>query len=245
MVVGYAHEVIVFVDPARLAAGTLVLTGDEHHYVAHVRRARPGATVTVVDGAGRSASATVDTITDQQTSLRVAEPTLHVAAPPHVRFLLPLIKGERMDDALGKLVEVGVDAIVVWPADRSVVKLDADRRETRLAKYASALQAAARQCRRPYVPTITYADSLGSAITALPAGGARFVLDLGSSSPLSTLDDITDVTICSGPEGDLTRPELALMFANKFVAVGLGPRILRAETAPVVAVALVRNATQS
>jgi 16S rRNA (uracil1498-N3)-methyltransferase len=245
VVVGYPHEVIVFVEPARLVAGTLVLTGDEHHYVAHVRRARPGVVVTVVDGAGRSAQATVETLTDAETALRVAEPTQHVQQPPHVRFLLPLIKGERMDDALGKLVEVGVDAIVVWPADRSVVKLDPERRESRLAKYASALQAAARQCRRPYVPSITYADSLGAAISALPFGGARFVLDLGSSAPLASLEGIADVTIASGPEGDLTRPELALMAANQFVAVGLGPRILRAETAPVVAVALVRNATQS
>lgn len=232
----------IFVDPARLAAGELVIDGDEHHYVARVRRARTGDALELVDGEGRRAAATIVRIGDAETTLSVAAPEEIAAKPPHVRVLLPLIKGDRMDTALEKLVEVGVDAIVVWPSARSVVRLEAERRDARLAKYQAALHAAARQCGRAQVPSVTWADSLATALAALPAEGARFVLDPTSDGVLSA-DGASDVTFVSGPEGGLSPRELEILLG--FTPIGLGPRVLRAETAPVVAVALVRAATHS
>ena len=227
----------IFVAP--LAAGDLTVTGDEHHYLARVRRARVGDAVELVDGEGRRAAATILAITDTSTALRVEAPEVIPPALPRVRVLLPLIKGDRMDTCLEKLVEVGVDEIVVWPAARSVVKLDADRRDARIAKYQAALVAAARQCGRAQVPTVTWADSLAAA-TAL-ATGARYVLDPTSDAPLEVSGD--DLTFVSGPEGGLAPAELDLLAS--FTSVGLGPRVLRAETAPVVAVALARALTRS
>jgi 16S rRNA (uracil1498-N3)-methyltransferase len=232
----------IFVDPARLAAGELAIAGDEHHYLARVRRARIGDALELVDGAGRRAAATIARITDGETIVVVAPPELIPARPPHVRALVPLIKGDRMDACLEKLVEVGVDAIVVWPATRSVVRLDPDKRDARLAKYRAALVAAARQSGRAQVPSIDHSD-LAAALAALPAG-ARFVLDPGCDGELAP-GDARDVTIASGPEGGLTADELAQLAAAGFVAVGLGPRVLRAETAPLVAVALVRALTKT
>src|SRR5262249_41566511 len=162
-----------------------------------------------------------------------------VAAPPRVRTLVPLIKGDRMDSCIEKLVEVGVDAIVVWPAARSVARFDHARRESRLAKYRAIAQAAARQSGRAQVPDVGAADSLAAAIAALP-DGLRLVLDPASDAALDAAG-AADVTIVSGPEGGLA-PEEHERLAG-FVAIGLGPRVLRAETAPMVAVALIRAAT--
>lgn len=228
----------IFVAP--LAAGGLTVTGDEHHYLARVRRARVGDAVELVDGEGRRAAAVITAITDASTVLRVDAPEAIPPALPRVRVLLPLIKGDRMDTCLEKLVEVGVDEIVVWPAARSVVKLDPDRRDARLAKYQAALVAAARQCGRAQVPTVTWADSLTTAVAALPAGG-RYVLDPTSDAPLAPAGD--DVTFVSGPEGGLAPTERDALVS--FTSLGLGPRVLRAETAPVVAVALLRALTRS
>lgn len=242
----------IFVPPAQLAAGELTVTGDEHHYLARVRRARTGDPVELVDGAGRRAHATITRITDDATVLSVGAPEAIPALPPLVRVLLPLIKGDRMDTALEKLVEVGADAIVVWPAARSVVRLEPGRRDARLAKYQAALVAAARQCGRAQVPTVTWADSLSAAVAALPAApdAARFVLDPASDAPLaSSLGEapLSDVTFISGPEGGLAPAELELLSSadSAFTPIGLGARILRAETAPVVAVALIRALTRS
>src|SRR4051794_14374693 len=109
----------IFVDPELLAAGELVVRGDEHHYLARVRRARPGDAVELVDGAGRRAAATIARPAERETTLVAGPPEAIVAAPPFVRALVPLIKGDRMEACVEKLVEVGVDAIVVWPAARS------------------------------------------------------------------------------------------------------------------------------
>ncbi|MBV8758024.1 MAG: 16S rRNA (uracil(1498)-N(3))-methyltransferase [Deltaproteobacteria bacterium] len=230
----------VFVTP--LTAGELTITGDEHHYLHRVRRARPGDAIELVDGAGMRARAVIERITGDATIVRAEAPSAVVAAPPHIRVLLPLIKGDRMDTCLEKLVEVGADAIVLWPAARAVVRLEADRREARVAKYRSALQAAARQCGRAAVPTVTAVDSLHAAIAMLPAG-ARLVLDPGADR--ATMPTAGDVTIVSGPEGGFAPDELDDLAAAGFGAMGLGPRVLRAETAPVVAVALIRAATGS
>ena len=230
----------IFLAP--LAAGELTVRGDEHHYIMRVRRARIGDAVELVDGEGRRAAATIVKITDAETVLSVAAPETIPAALPFLRVLVPLIKGDRMDTCLEKLVEVGVDAIVVWPAARSVVKLEPDRREARIAKYQAALVAASRQSGRALVPTIAWADDLSAALATLPPG-SRFVLDPTSDQPLVPDPSATDITIVSGPEGGLAPSELDTLVG--FTPIGLGPRVLRAETAPVIAVALVRAATRT
>jgi 16S rRNA (uracil1498-N3)-methyltransferase len=240
----------VFVDPAVLTAGELVVRGDEHHYLAHVRRARPGEAVELVDGAGRRATATIARLSAGETALIAGPPEPIAAAPPRVRALVPLIKGDRMDACIEQLVEVGVDAVVVWPAARSVARLDDARRDARLARYRAIAQAAARQSGRAQVPEVTAAPSLAAALAALPAG-QRLVLDPASDAALALALDTgagggaaaDDVTIVSGPEGGLTAGERDQLAG--FAPLGLGPRVLRAGTAPVVAVALIRAATRS
>jgi len=231
----------IFVDPAALAAGELVVRGDEHHYLAHVRRARPGDPVELVDGYGRRAAATVVRISDDTTALHAGPPEAIAAALPQVRALVPLIKGDRMELCIEKLVEVGVDAIVVWHAARSVVRLDDAKRDARIAKYQAVAQAAARQSGRAQIPRVTHADDLTAALAGLP-DGERLVLEPTSEAGL-VVGAAADITIISGPEGGLAPDELDRLAG--FTPVGLGPRILRAETAPVIAVALIRTATRS
>ncbi len=229
----------IFVAP--LAAGELVVRGDEHHYLMRVRRARIGDAVELVDGAGRSAQGHIVRIADAETILEVGEPALIAARPPVIRALVPPIKGDRMDTCIESLVEVGVDAIVVWPAARCVVRLDGPRRDGRLAHYQATAQAAARQSGRAAIPPVTWANDLRTAVAALPAG-LRLVLDPGADHGLA-LGAAADITLISGPEGGLAPDERDVLAG--FTPLGLGPRVLRAGTAPVIAVALIRAATAS
>jgi 16S rRNA (uracil1498-N3)-methyltransferase len=235
----------IFVDPAALVAGELVVRGDEHHYLAHVRRARPGDSVELVDGGGRRAAARIVRIAEGQTTLHAGRPEQIASQPPFVRALVPLIKGDRMESCIEKLVEVGADAITVWPAVRSVARLDDSRREARIAKFRDIAKAAARQSGRAQVPEVTSATSLTTAIARLPYG-RRLVLDPTSDTTLDISfkpGGAQDVTVISGPEGGLAPEELERL--TSFTPLGLGPRVLRAETAPMVAVALIRAATRS
>jgi 16S rRNA (uracil1498-N3)-methyltransferase len=234
----------IFVSPLATGdvPGELIVRGDEHHYLSRVRRARVGDELEIVDGAGHRARATIAAIRDAETALVVGAIEAIEDALPRVRVLVPPIKGDRMDTCIEKLVEVGADEIVVWPAVRAVVKLDGARRASRVEHYASLAQAAARQSGRVSVPRVSAADSLAAALVALPAG-ARIVLDPSADrGPWPSADD---VTLISGPEGGLAPDELDALAAADFASLGLGPRVLRAETAPVVAVALVRAATRS
>ena len=228
----------IFVRPEMLDEGVLAITGDEHHYLSRVRRARPGDTVELVDGEGRRATATIVTIADASTELAVTAPEAVPPPVPFVRAVIPWIKGDRMDWCVEKLVEAGCDELIVWPASRAVVQLDGERRAARIAKLAAAAQAAARQCGSVRVPTVRAIDTLA----ALPSSGLRVVLDPASDAPLA-VGEATEVTLLSGPEGGLAPDELDALAA--WTSAGLGPRVLRAETAPVIATALVRAQTRS
>ncbi len=231
----------IFVAPGELRAGEVSIRSDEHHYMSRVRRARAGDAVELVDGAGRRAAAHIVRITDNETIVYAAAPEPVPPAVPRIRVLIPWIKGDRMDLCVEKAVEVGADELVIWPAVRAVVQLAGARRDARVAKLRAAAVAAARQCGSAVVPEVGAVDSLAEAIAALPAG-ARYALDPSAArSVLATAD--ADVTLASGPEGGFEPRELDALLAAGFVSLGLGPRTLRAETAPVVAVALVRAAT--
>lgn len=233
----------VFVAPSQLVTGEVTISGDEHHYIGIARRCRPGDVLELLDGEGRRATATIVHIRADATVVIAGPIELQRPALPHVRALVPLIKGDRMDFCLEKLVEVGVDEVVVWPAERSVVKLAAAKRAARQTHYAHVMQAAARQSRRAITPAISIADSLDAALSALPHG-IRIALDPEADrSQLSS--NAADFTIVSGPEGGLAPTEADALIAASFSRMGLGPRVLRAETAPVVAVAVLRAATGS
>jgi 16S rRNA (uracil1498-N3)-methyltransferase len=221
---------------AELRAGELAITGDEHHYLGRVRRVRVGDAIELVDGVGHRASAKIVAMTDSETRVEVGVVETVVEPRPHVRVLLPLIKGDRMDLALEKLVEVGVSEVIVWQAERSVVRLDATKRDARVAHYAAVIEAAAKQSGRATLPSVAYAE-LRHAIRALP-DGARYMLDRDGERAAITADD---VTLISGPEGGFSWIELDQLVAVNFIGMSLGPNTLRAETAPVVAVALIRN----
>jgi len=228
----------IFIDG--LAAGELAIRGDAHHYLGRVRRARPGDELELYDGAGRRARAVIARITATETIVTASEPELVVDVPPRIRVLVPPIKGDRMDSCIEKLVEVGADDIVVWPAARAVVRLAADRLDSRLAHYRSIAQAAARQSARATVPTIAYSDDLAGAVSGLPDGD-RIVLDPATDMPLGKVA-ASHITVVSGPEGGLAADELELLVdRHAFVPSSLGPRVLRAETAPVIAVAILRH----
>ncbi len=224
---------------AQLVPGELVVRGDEHHYLARVRRAAVGDAIELVDGAGHRAPAVIERIGERETVLRAGAIEDATDAPPVIRALVPPIKGDRMDGCIEKLVEVGVDEIVVWPAARSVVKLEPSRRGARLAHYQAIAQAAARQSGRARVPSVAFTDSLAAAIA--DSLGARVVLD--PAAERGAFPHADHVTIISGPEGGLAPEELDALAG--WTRIGLGPRVLRADTAPIVAVALVRAATAS
>jgi 16S rRNA (uracil1498-N3)-methyltransferase len=227
------------VEPAALArGGALELRGDEYVYLTRVRRVVAGATVEVFDGGGQAARAVVAAVDLERALLELGPRYQVAAAGPRVTALVPLIKGERFDDCLEKLTEVGVEAIWLYAAERAVVKLEPARLAERTRRWEAVLLAAARQAGRAAPPTLAAPRPLVEVVAAVAPAAWRLVAAVGAEDPPPwpgpDEDAATEVTVLTGPEGGLSPGELGLAVAAGFRPVSLGPWVLRAETAPVV-----------
>jgi 16S rRNA (uracil1498-N3)-methyltransferase len=236
----------LFVAAERLGGGRLVLAGDEHRHVARVLRARPGESLTLFDGAGGEVEATIVAVGAREVELSLGERRAAPAAAPAVAItlLVAVPRGERMDWLVQKTTELGVTRIVPVSSERSVARPEAGSgRKPRWEKIA---REAARQCGRADVPRIEEPTELAAALadTALPS--RRLALWEGergrSLGAALAADAAVPTAILVGPEGGFAADEVAEAVRAGFVAVGLGPRILRVETAAVVAVALAQAA---
>jgi 16S rRNA (uracil1498-N3)-methyltransferase len=211
----------------------VLLAPDDRHHLARVLRLRPGETVTVSDGAGGLVpctwTGTADDDPDGAPALAPAGPVTRAPAPvPVVTIALALTKGDRPEWAVQKLTEVGVDRIVLFAADRSVVRWDADKVDRNLTRLARVAREAAMQSRRVWLPSVswsTFPELLALPPFPLPA------LAVPDGSPPS----LEHPTVLVGPEGGWSDDELAAAADAGNDTVGLGPTVLRAETAAVVA----------
>lgn len=238
----------VRVAPGRLAEGPLRLDGEEAHYLARVRRARQGEAVELFDGSGRFAEAVVTALDKDGCELAVGAVQERRRNGAEVTALVPLLKGERMDVCVEKLVEVGCDRLVLWQAERSVVRLSTDKHAARVARIGAQVEAAARQSGQAAVPRVEGIWTLAEAMQRA-TGERRVVLD-PHAAPLrppgvsrgeaSHGEPVSSVVLLSGPEGGLSPKELEDALAAGFELASLTDTILRAETAPALAVALWR-----
>jgi 16S rRNA (uracil1498-N3)-methyltransferase len=237
----------LFVEPAALGPGTRVVRGADYRYLFRVRRLRAGDRLTLFDGAGREAEAEVQSVSADEAVLVVAAPR-PVQAPPRCRLTViqALIKGERMDWCIQKLVELGVDAIVPVHTERTVVKLDPERARKRRARFTDIARDAARQSRRARIPKVHDIAGLDEALAATLDSPLKLVLWVGEGGHglRSVLPGQPPASACLlvGPEGGFTEDEIERASRAGFMTVGLGPYILRAETAAIAATAVIAAA---
>ncbi len=196
-----------------------VLDVDDHHHLARVLRVRSGDSCTVGDGRGawRPCRFGDDLIVDGPVA-RVARPE------PAITVGFALIKAGRPELIVQKLTELGVDRIVAFVTDRSVVRWDGDKRAHHHRRWQRVAREAAMQSRRVWLPQVDPICRFGEA-AGLP--GAHLA-ELGVE-PL----DSSVHTVLVGPEGGWTPAEVAGR-----AVVGLGPHVLRAETAALAAAVL-------
>ena len=244
----------LFISPERFApAEKLVLGGAEHHYLTRVLRLRVGDAVVLLDGSGRLGAARVAQVDADQVELAWESATTAQQSGPQVILLGGLLKGDKQDFVIQKATELGVNEVVPVVCQRSVPQLGEDRAEKRQQRWSRIALAAAQQCRRPDVPRVHGPTPLCTALQACVPDPAALSLLLyeGPAAPLHALlpttSDLTPralstVRLLIGPEGGFTDAEVAAATAAGFLPASLGPRILRAETAVVAALAVLQYA---
>ncbi len=236
------------VSPAELTAGAggvARVEGDEHHHLSRVLRLSVPDEIWLFDGEGIGWSGIIDTIERDRTLVRLVaadrrpvEPALHLTLAQGVPH------HDRMDLAVQKCTEVGVGRIVPILTERSVMRPRDDAGWKRLERWRRVARDAARQSGRLRVPEVAEPLSWDSWLASQAAGpGPRWILSTQPGTPPLARHPIgagpASAIVAVGPEGGFTPEEIDLAIAAGYVAAGLGPRILRAETAAIAAVALI------
>jgi 16S rRNA (uracil1498-N3)-methyltransferase len=228
-----------FYCPAPLQTGlALSLPPGAARHV-QVLRMQPGEVITLFNGEGGEFEATVIRMGRSDVDVEVgAHNPVEREARRAVHLLAGITANERMDWLVEKATELGVASITPLMAERSVLKLKGERADKKLVHWQGVAAAAAEQCGRNRVPVIHAAVSLNDWIKKASLG-QRWVLSLSQGTqPLAQMTGDAAVTVLSGPEGGLSPAEEACALAAGFVPVSLGPRVLRAETAPLAVLAL-------
>ncbi len=206
---------------------------------AQVRRVQPGDVLLLFDGHGSDWPATVLAMGRSEVRVRVGLPVpRHTELPFEMMLAVGMPANERMDTLVEKATELGAAAIQPLHTVRSVLRLAGERAERKRAHWQAIAAAACEQCGRARVPAVAPVRELAE---WLPHAGAgqRLLLSLQPDAmPLPVrAPDAGPVLTLSGPEGGLTPEEEAAARAAGFTPVALGPRVLRADTAPLAVLA--------
>ena len=232
----------LFVD-ATLQAGVdfTLPPGATRH--AQVRRVQPGDTLSLFDGRGCDWPATVQRVGRSEVLVQLHEPlAVHNELPLAVTLALGMPANERMDTVVEKATELGVARIQPLVCERAVLRLAGERAERKRAHWQAVAQAACEQSGRARVPVVSAVLSLTDWLAGLSAplaGDARLLLSLDPRAcPLRRTPLPTGtVVVLSGPEGGLSPAETQAACQSGFVPTALGPRVLRADTAPLAVLA--------
>lgn len=220
-----------------LAVGTLVeLPAAIAHHARRVLRLEPPAPITLFNGRGGEFAARLQA--DGRARIEGFDP-VERESPLPLTLIQSLIAGDKLDWTLEKAVELGVAAIVIAPAQRSVIRLGGDRLERRTAHWREIAIAACCQCGRNRVPALSFAQSLDAALAAVDAP-QRFVLVPDADVALASAT-CAATALAVGPEGGFTAAELRSAQRRGFRPATWSRRILRTETAGVAALAALQT----
>lgn len=226
------------IDTPLHAGAELALAPGAARHV-QVLRLQPGAAIVLFDGSGGEWSGSVLQMGRAQVLVRVdAFHAVERELQLGVTLAVGMPANERMDTLVEKATELGVAVIQPLLCERSVLRLAGERALKKVAHWQAIAVAACEQSGRTRVPLVAPVRALLDWLAALPAYGAaspsaRVVLSLREPKPaLRLAASLTELTSLSGPEGGLTENEERAARQHGFMPLQLGPRTLRADTAP-------------
>ena len=206
-----------------------------------VLRLQTGDTLNLFNGEGGEFRASLVAVSKREARVRLLE--FHAAereSPLEITLALGISAGERMDYSLQKATELGVSAIAPLATERSVVKLAGERADKRLQHWQHVVIAACEQCGRNRVPAVAPVQKFYAYLAAVERNQRRLLLSPDAATPLKRVPPAASVVLLVGAEGGLAPAECEAAEASGFEPVSLGPRILRTETAPVAALAVLQ-----
>lgn len=221
------------------------LSADDVRHGTRALRIRVAEEIDLVDPAGITWRTRVTSAGDDGLVVELIE-ALPVSSEPDVTLIFGVLKASKNDDVIEGAVEVGATGLVPVLFERCIVRLDAEKRLERGERWRRVANAAAKQAKRSLIPAVV--DPIaGPELTSLLGGFDAVLVAWEDAEPVGVAERITGlglgetarVAVVVGPEGGLSAEEVGRLEASGAVTCSLGSTILRAETAGVVATALV------
>jgi 16S rRNA (uracil1498-N3)-methyltransferase len=232
----------IYTQQTLSANSALALDESASHHLARVLRFQVGQTLTLFNGDGREYAATISAIDKRNVTVSINEAiAADRESPLAIHLGIAISKGDRMDLVIQKAVELGVTSITPLISERVEVRLQGERAEKKLQHWQGIVIAACEQCQRNRIPQLNSITPLHDWIAQVNAD-RKFVLHHRSETSLGEMTKPQSVALLIGPEGGLSDLEIASAEKNNFSALRLGPRVLRTETAPLAALAILQFA---
>lgn len=248
----------VHVPTAPQGAAELILPPAETHHLVTVNRARCGDPVIAFDGDGCEWTCLLDRVEGKKAAvLRITSQTRRT--PLHCSLLLGqgLPKGSTMDEIVRQATELGAAAIAPLATTRSEVRLDDERAAKKNEKWRTVAIEAAKQCGNPFLPAIAPVQGIDAFLASTQASATELRLVASLHPGARPLRSVLaawraahegraprSAACLIGPEGDLTAEEVERALAAGFIAVTLGPLVLRCDTAAACALSVLRIETE-
>jgi 16S rRNA (uracil1498-N3)-methyltransferase len=231
------------IAPERIDGRQVTFDRAETRHIARVLRLGPGDLVLATDGQGHEYTVRVDTLGSAATGTVLDVSQRSTESPLALTLLQGIAKGDRMERIIRAGTELGVSRIVPVFTARTVVGLEAGRATERTSRWQRIAREAAKQCGRSVVPEVMGPRPLDQALEVGDPAGLRICLWEEERRALGAVlhgapGRVRAVALLVGPEGGLTSVEVDHARAQGWEVAGLGPRILRTETASLAAIAL-------
>jgi 16S rRNA (uracil1498-N3)-methyltransferase len=225
------------------APGSLVsILGAEAHHAVAVSRIRVGESLSIGNGAGLVVTGAVVEADAARLSIEAGTVRRVPAQTPALILVQALAKGGRDELAIQAATELGVDTVIPWGSQRSVVRWDGAKAVKGRERWASIVREASKQSLRAWVPGVAeVASSRG--LATLAESHRMLLLEPTAQEPLTSVgaDDSRDLVLVVGPEGGIAPDELAALTAAGATAVRLGDTVLRTSTAGPAAIAVLNG----
>ncbi len=237
-----------FIIDSSPAVNTLaVIRGSEAHHIKNVLRLTPGDRIKLFDGTGFEYEALIKKVSAEAVEVDVVKKDRTVTASgTRIVVAQAFLKEKKMDDMVRSLCELGVAQWIPFFSQRSIARPDATRLAGRIGRWNRIAAQAVKQCRRADIPEIGTALSFEEVLDFSTVCDLKIIFWENETDPLRPDMGLQPnrkpgkVLIMLGPEGGFAEREVDLARNSGFSVAGLGPRILRAETATLAACAIVQ-----
>ena len=236
-----------FVEPDALAAQPVVISGSDASHIRTALRASPGDVIGVLDGTGKAYKAEISDISPRAVTIAILS-ELQVEAPSPVRLIVAqaYLKDKKMDRLVRRLCELGMFEWRPFVSARSVARPPEKRMTSRFDRWQSIAREAIKQCRRADLPMLHPCCSFETLLEE--SGDCSHKIMFWEETPQArswsdyraAVPATDGVMVMLGPEGGFTSDEVARARAHGFTIAGLGPRVLRADTAALAAATIVQ-----